>query len=164
MLVPILAVLGLLILIPIILDIGASIGMKKALGKRGDGTVSIRYPLPSEQKDLIFKKDCFYNDKGNRFAVYEYRHKNVKDPKKVLLMIHGLGGGHFYLFPLINYFAKLGYLVVAYDQYASGASEGKKINSMTVGARDVKFALKYEGPIAIRYPRGKAYDGLSEFR
>ncbi len=28
----------------------------------------------------------------------------------------------------------------------------------------IKFALKYEGPIAIRYPRGKAYDGLSEFR
>lgn len=28
----------------------------------------------------------------------------------------------------------------------------------------IKFAFKYEGPIAIRYPRGTAYDGLSEFR
>ena len=28
----------------------------------------------------------------------------------------------------------------------------------------IKFALKYDGPIAIRYPRGKAYDGLPEFR
>ena len=28
----------------------------------------------------------------------------------------------------------------------------------------IKFALNYEGPIAIRYPRGKAYDGLSEYR
>ncbi|MBR5067487.1 MAG: 1-deoxy-D-xylulose-5-phosphate synthase, partial [Lachnospiraceae bacterium] len=28
----------------------------------------------------------------------------------------------------------------------------------------IKFALKYDGPIAIRYPRGRAYDGLQEFR
>ncbi len=28
----------------------------------------------------------------------------------------------------------------------------------------LKFALKYDGPIAIRYPRGEAYDGLSGFR
>ena len=28
----------------------------------------------------------------------------------------------------------------------------------------MKFALSFEGPIAIRYPRGEAYDGLQEFR
>lgn len=28
----------------------------------------------------------------------------------------------------------------------------------------LRFAVKYEGPIAIRYPRGEAYDGLSAFR
>ena len=28
----------------------------------------------------------------------------------------------------------------------------------------IKFALNYDGPIAIRYPRGRAYDGLQEFR
>lgn len=28
----------------------------------------------------------------------------------------------------------------------------------------MKFAVKYEGPIAIRYPRGEAYDGLEEYR
>jgi 1-deoxy-D-xylulose-5-phosphate synthase len=28
----------------------------------------------------------------------------------------------------------------------------------------IKFAVKYEGPIAIRYPRGEAYDGLEDFR
>lgn len=29
---------------------------------------------------------------------------------------------------------------------------------------DLKFALSYTGPVAIRYPRGQAYDGLREFR
>ncbi|MCR5107379.1 MAG: 1-deoxy-D-xylulose-5-phosphate synthase [Lachnospiraceae bacterium] len=28
----------------------------------------------------------------------------------------------------------------------------------------IKFAVKYDGPIAIRYPRGEAYDGLEEYR
>ena len=28
----------------------------------------------------------------------------------------------------------------------------------------IKFAVKYECPIAIRYPRGEAYDGLEDFR
>ena len=28
----------------------------------------------------------------------------------------------------------------------------------------IKFAVKFETPIAIRYPRGEAYDGLKEFR
>lgn len=28
----------------------------------------------------------------------------------------------------------------------------------------LKFAVKYDGPIAVRYPRGEAYDGLEEFR
>ena len=28
----------------------------------------------------------------------------------------------------------------------------------------LKFAVKYDGPIAVRYPRGLAYDGLEEYR
>ncbi len=28
----------------------------------------------------------------------------------------------------------------------------------------MKFAVNYNGPIALRYPRGEAYDGLEEFR
>ena len=28
----------------------------------------------------------------------------------------------------------------------------------------MKFAVNYDGPIALRYPRGEAYDGLQEFR
>ena len=60
MLVPILVVVGLAIFIPIIIEVSAAVGMNASLGKRGDGSVSIKYPLPSEQKDLIFKKDCFH--------------------------------------------------------------------------------------------------------
>ena len=27
----------------------------------------------------------------------------------------------------------------------------------------MKFALEYNGPIAMKYPRGSVYDGLSEY-
>ena len=60
MLVPILVVVGLAFLIPIIIEVSAAVGMNASLGKRGDGSVSIKYPLPSEQKDLVYKKDYFY--------------------------------------------------------------------------------------------------------
>ena len=29
--------------------------------------------------------------------------------------------------------------------------------------RDLRFAMEYDGPIAVRYPRGEAYRGLKEF-
>ena len=41
------------------------------------------------------------------------------------------------------------------------------IPNMTVMApknKWMKFAVSYDGPIAVRYPRGEAYDGLEEFR
>ena len=147
-----LIVLGSIIVFFLLLQLFVNIGLKNALGKRGDGTVSIRYPLPSEQKNLTFKRDYFVNKKNVKFSVFEYRNSDVKKIKGAILLIHGVGGGHFYSLPLINYFAKMGYIVVAYDQYASGLSEGKRIDSMTVGARDVEFAVKYFEQNYSNYP------------
>lgn len=28
----------------------------------------------------------------------------------------------------------------------------------------LKYAVEFDGPIALRYPRGEAYDGLKEYR
>ena len=147
-------IFGAILIIILLMFLFVNLGMKNALGKRGDGTVSIRYPLPSEQKNLEYKRDYFYNKKGNRFSVFEYRNSDVKKINGVILFVHGVGGGHFYMFPLINYFANLGYIIVAYDQYASGLSEGRKIGSMTVGARDIEFAIKY---VEEKYKEYKLY-------
>ena len=115
---------------------------KKVYGRRGDASISIKYPLPSDYKNLNVRKDYFVNNKKARLTVYEYCKKNSK-PKALILFCHGVGGGHIYSLPLINYFCENGYMVVAYDQYASGSSEGKRMESMTQGVADVKCAVKY---------------------
>ncbi len=111
-------------------------------GRRGDASISIKYPLPSDFQNLDIKKDYFLNNKKARISVYQYKKKNT-EPVAVVLLSHGIGGGHFYLLPLINYLCQRGLLVVAFDHYASGTSEGKKIESMTQGAIDVKYAVEY---------------------
>lgn len=112
-------------------------------GKRCDGSVSIVYPLPSEYSDLEVKKSYFENNKKTRFTTYEYRYKKSSKFKAVILLFHGIGNGHFYLLPLIEYLCKKDYLILTYDQYASGTSEGRVFDSMCSSSRDAKFALKY---------------------
>ena len=115
---------------------------KSVYGRRGDSSISIKYALPSDYTNLNVKKDYFLNNKNARLSVYEYVKKDTK-PVGLVLMIHGIGGGHFYLLPLINYLCERGLMVLAYDQYASGTSEGRRIESMSQGAIDVKYAVKY---------------------
>ena len=131
-----------LLLFLIFARIANSIVSKKIYGHRGDGSISIKYALPSDYPNLEVKKSYFVNNKKARLSVYEYQQKNSK-PKALILFIHGIGGGHFYSLQLINYLCEQGYLVVAYDQYASGTSEGKRIYSMNQGAIDVKYAVRY---------------------
>lgn len=109
---------------------------------RGDGSISIKYARPSDYPNLEVNKSYFLNNKKARLSIYEYKLKN-KEPKGLVLFIHGIGGGHFYSLQLINYLCEQGYMVLAYDQYASGTSEGKRIESLTQGAIDVKHAVRY---------------------
>ena len=111
-------------------------------GRRGDASISIKYLLPSDFPNLNVKKSYFLNNKKARLSVYEYTQKGVK-PVGLVLFVHGIGGGHFYSLSLINYLCERGLMVVAYDQYASGTSEGRKIVSMNQGAIDAKYAVRY---------------------
>lgn len=111
-------------------------------GHRGDSSISIKYLLPSDYPNLNVKKSYFLNNKKARLSIYEYQKKDTK-PKAMVLISHGIGGGHFYLLPLIEYLCNRGLLVLAYDQYASGTSEGRMICSMNQGAIDIKYAIKY---------------------
>ena len=115
---------------------------KKIYGRRGDASISIKYALPSDFNNLEITKDYFVNNKKARISIYRYVKKDTK-PVGVVLLSHGIGGGHFYLLPLINYLCLRDLEVVAYDQYASGTSEGKRIESLTQGAIDIKYAVEY---------------------
>ena len=111
-------------------------------GKRADGSLSIHYALPSDYPNLNVERSYFENNLKARLSVYEYSLKGT-EPKKIILFTHGIGAGHFYILPLINYLCEQGYKIIAYDQYASGTSEGRKIDSMIQGAIDIKYGIKY---------------------
>ena len=135
-------ILGLLVLFFISCYLANIVVSKKVFPRRGDASISIKYPLPSDYTNLNVRKDYFLNNKKARISLYEYCKKDTK-PLGLVLLSHGIGGGHFYLLPLINYLCERGLMVLAFDHYASGTSEGKKIESLAQGALDVKYALKY---------------------
>ena len=111
--------------------------------KRCDGSVSITYPLPSEFENLNVKKSYFEGHKHNRFSVYEYSEKNAKTHKGVILITHGIGTGHFYILNFIEKLCLNGYIVVAYDAFGSGTSEGRKVGPVAIAARDAKYVAEY---------------------
>lgn len=135
-------VVGALILFVISCYFANLVVSKKVFPRRGDASISIKYQLPSDFKNLNVRKDYFLNNKKARLSLYEYSKKDSK-PLGLVLLSHGIGGGHFYLLPLINYLCERGLMVLAFDHYASGTSEGKRIESLAQGGIDVKYALKY---------------------
>ncbi len=114
----------------------------KLFYKRGDGHPSIRYYLFNEFPNLVREPISFFSQK-NILHGYIYSDKKIKKNKGLILMVHGIGFGHSYLYPLINYFCQNGYLVLAYDQSASGISEGKRIKGLTRAIIDLEFALEF---------------------
>ena len=110
--------------------------------RRADGSESIIYTHPSEFNELNIRHGYISTRKKYKISYYVYKKDNIKI-KATLLVIHGVGFGHFYSLPLIKKFCDDGYLVIAYDQFASGASEGRAIKSLTLGLKEIKPVLEF---------------------
>lgn len=54
-----------------------------------------------------------------------------------------MGGGHLSYTTEIDFFAKRGYLVLAYDQTGTMASDGKALRGMGQGFRDLLCAMQF---------------------
>lgn len=133
--------IGSIFIIFTILIVIVSLTFKKTYGKRADGSISIRYPLPSDLNNIDITHA--YMRSRNINLSYNVYKKQGTTPKALILVIHGIGSGHFYLLPMIEKFVNDGYMVFAYDQYASGCSEGKVFKTMSRGVIDVKYVLRF---------------------
>lgn len=131
-----------ILLLVCLITLVVSFYMKKTFFKRGDGSISIRYQLPSELKGVDVKHGQIKSKNNIMLSYITYCKHNIT-PKALILVIHGIGYGHFYLLPMIDKFVSDGYMVLAYDQYASGSSQGRIIKTMTRGSIDIKYVLKY---------------------
>lgn len=92
---------------------------------------------------LVGEKRVFPSDKGQLLTGYKYYSENV-DVKGLLVMAHGFGcGGHNGYLNVIDYFAKNGYLVFAYDATGNDESDGAAVGGLPQGLIDVDYALRF---------------------
>lgn len=134
--------LGLLVLYIVFCAASTHIAYKTHFYHRGDGNLHVIYSYT--YPDLEREKISFKNSKGATLYGFIYRKKGYnKSYKSILIIQHGLGGGHAYLMPTIQYFASRGYLVIGYDQYACCTSEGKNMIGLCQGVLDLKSLYCY---------------------
>ena len=141
LLIIIISILGSLILIGLIFFLIVEVGYKKMFPHRGDGVNSIRYFHRSEF-NLSYKKIYIPVNKY-RVSSYLYSDKSIKSFKALIVVSHGIGFGHNYLLPLVKELCKDGYLVLAFDQLASGTSEGLRVKGMVEGPLALYHVVNY---------------------
>lgn len=84
----------------------------------------------------------FESDKGQKLAGYKYYRE--ADPKGVVVMAHGFGGGgHSDYMGVADYFAACGYIVFAYDATGNDKSEGEEVGGLPQGIIDLDYALRF---------------------
>ena len=134
-------ILGALLLLFFVSIIVLEVSYHKTLYKRADGDLRIKYVYSYD--DVIREKISFKNKSNASLNGYIYKDQNNNNPKALILMVHGIGYGHYYLMPMIRFLVKNGFYVLAYDQYGSGLSEGKYITSTVRGISDIEYAFKF---------------------
>lgn len=63
------------------------------------------------------------------------------EPKGIIILVHGMGGGHINYMNEICYFAKLGYKVISYDNYGTMLSEGKNLKGFQQTLNDLRACI-----------------------
>ena len=95
------------------------------------------------------------NDHKINGFIYELENN---EPKGIVIVVHGAGGGHDSYMHEICYFAKLGYKVFAYDNTGTMLSEGDKLKGFEQSLLDlrecildIQSSLEYAGLKIILY-------------
>lgn len=81
-------------------------------------------PEPSDFPGLQVEEGAVVGNKGQELKTFLYSKEGV-DPKGVVLISHGLGGGHGTYMDVADFVTDHGYYAFAYDATGSGASTGK---------------------------------------
>ena len=83
----------------------------------------------------------FPSDKGQMLAGYLY--STGSNPRGIIIIAHGYGGGHNSYMDCANYFAQHGYYVFAYDATGNDASEGDGVGGFPQGVVDLDHAISF---------------------
>ena len=83
----------------------------------------------------------FPSDKGQMLKGYLY--SAGEEPRGIIIIAHGFGGGHNSYMDCANYFAQHGYDVFAYDATGNDESEGDGVGGFPQGAVDLNHAITF---------------------
>lgn len=91
---------------------------------------------------LRMESCAFPSDEGQMLVGYRYS-AGSRAPKGLIVMAHGIGGGHAAYRRIAAAFAQGGYLVFAYDATGTDGSEGSGIGGLPQGVIDLDYALRF---------------------
>lgn len=96
----------------------------------------------AEFDGLEREKYVFTSNEGQKITGYVYK-KGDTEPKGLIVLAHGFGGGHCSYMDVADYFASNGYNVFAYDATGNDESEGESVKGLPQGVIDLDYALNY---------------------
>ena len=111
--------------------------------KRYDGNKNLRYFSAQDFQGLLAEPVSFASDKGQVLRGYLYRHEKIESPKALIIFSHGYGAGHTAYTMELNYFARAGFWVLAYDGTGCVSSDGKNLKGFDQGVIDLRHAIRY---------------------
>lgn len=91
---------------------------------------------------LRAERCSFLSDHGQKLIGYWYTRAD-QAIRGVLVLAHGLCGGHRNYLDVCNAFTENGYIVFSYDATANGESEGDAVGGFPQGVADLDHALRY---------------------
>ncbi|MGN0520011.1 MAG: alpha/beta hydrolase [Candidatus Fimenecus sp.] len=136
------AVLLLLLVVLFLFILSASVE-KVAFGARCEGNPYLSYFAAADFDNLTAEPVEFRGNRGQTLRGNLYSETGKTDFKALLIFCHGMGGGHLSYTTEIDFFAKHGYLVLAYDNTGTMASDGKSLIGMPQAVCDLKSALQF---------------------
>lgn len=91
---------------------------------------------------LLRDKYTFSSNEGQKLTGYKYYREN-EHAKGLVIIAHGLGGGHRSYMHIADYFASNGYWVFAYDATGNDESEGDAVGGLPQGIIDLDYAIRF---------------------
>ena len=131
-----------LVLILAVLPFGVSVFLyRRYFGSRYTTKEALAYRL-EDFPGLMREKYEFPSNKGQLLTGYRY-YRESETVKGVVVIAHGLGGGHNSYMDCANYFTQHGYDVFAYDVTGNDESEGSSVNGLPQGVIDLHYTISF---------------------
>lgn len=92
---------------------------------------------------LLKHELTYFKDRNNIDIASHLYYYDSKENKDIIIFAHGFGGGHDCYIKEIEYFAKNGYIIYAFDALATFASKGKRQNGLLEMSLTLDYFINY---------------------